>query len=90
VTDLKKPSVFLERRGYRQRRLRDVARMLPIFGGILWTIPLMWPERGDEAVGNATALQYIFGVWVLVIILTALIAYLIEPENDPVDRDGGG
>ena len=89
MTDKKKQSLFLERKGYRQRRLRDAARMMPVLGGILWTIPLMWPERGQNAVSNATALQYIFGIWVLVIVLSAVLARLIEPGSDPIELEGG-
>lgn len=85
----KKQSLFLERKGYRQRRLRDIARALPVLGGILWTIPLLWKEQGPDAVSNAAALQYIFGVWVLVILLTALVARLIEPGSDPIEQEGG-
>ena len=84
-----KQSLFLERKGYRQRRFRDIARVLPIAGGILWTIPLMWQDTGENAVSNATALQYIFGIWVLVIVLTALVARLIEPGSDPIESEGG-
>ena len=89
MTEQRTKSLFLERKGYRQRRLRDVARMLPILGGIFWTIPLMWRQQGDEAVSNATALQYVFGVWVLVIVLTAIVARLIEPGSDLIEREGG-
>ena len=49
----------------------------------------MWPERGQDAVSNATALQYIFGIWVLVIVLSAVLARLIEPGSDPIELEGG-
>lgn len=89
MTDKRTQSLFLERRGYRQRRLRDVARMLPVLGGVLWTIPLMWRQQGEDAVSNATALQYIFGVWVLVILITAVMSRLIEPGSDLIEKEGG-
>jgi len=63
--------------------------MLPILGGILWTIPLMWRQQGEEAVSNATALLYIFGVWVFVIFCTALVSRLIEPGSDLIEKEGG-
>lgn len=80
-------SQFLERKGYRQRRLRDVARMSPVVGGVLWTIPLFWKNGDPDGIGNATALLYIFGIWVLVIILTAIIARLIEPGSVPEEAE---
>ena len=89
MSDKRTQSLFLERKGYRQRRLRDVARMLPVLGGILWTIPLMWRQQGEEAVSNATALQYIFCVWVLVIGLTAVVARLTDTESDLIEKEGG-
>lgn len=81
---------FLERKGYRQRRLRDVARILPIVGGVLWTIPLLWSSDQSKGVSNASALIYIFGIWVFVILLTALIARLLEPGSEADYDDGTG
>jgi hypothetical protein len=34
--------VFLARRTYRQRRLADAARMLPLAAGVLMALPLLW------------------------------------------------
>ena len=80
-------SRFLERNGYRQRRLRDVARMLPIVGGIFWTIPLLWSENETNGVSNATALIYIFGIWIIVIVLTAIISKLLKPGAVPEETE---
>ncbi|KAA2313150.1 hypothetical protein DL237_15480 [Pseudooceanicola sediminis] len=38
--------LFLERRGYRQRRMTDAARVLPMLGLVLLAMPLLWPQ-GD-------------------------------------------
>lgn len=59
--------LFLERRGYRLRRMMDAVRLLPFLGLGLWLVPLLWP-RGDGAAGEAVvsgsvALRYVFGVW---------------------------
>ena len=80
MTERRTPPVFLERRSYRQRRVRDMARILPVLGLILWLIPLMWQEGSDDAVGNASAMQYIFGVWVLLILLAFVISRRIRSE----------
>ena len=61
-----KAPLFLERRRYRQRRLMDAVRVLPIFGVALWMIPLLWPARGaapNDEVTTSEALIYIFSVW---------------------------
>ncbi|CUH86174.1 hypothetical protein PH5382_00081 [Phaeobacter sp. CECT 5382] len=61
---------FVERRTYRRRRLMDIARLLPILGALLFTVPLMWPNPDpypapDTHGGMATsaAITYIFVVW---------------------------
>ncbi|MEC3860387.1 hypothetical protein VK792_03750 [Mesobacterium sp. TK19101] len=68
-----KPPVFVERQTYRQRRVMDAARMLPILGAFLWLLPLLWFSSGG---GPATsrAVLYIFGVWCLLIFGAALLS----------------
>lgn len=67
------PPVFVERQTYRQRRVMDAARMLPILGAFLWLLPLLWFSSGG---GPATsrAVLYIFGVWCLLIVGAALLS----------------
>ncbi len=76
-----KNAVFLERANYRQRRLRDASRLLPILGIVLWTIPLLW--RTDQAVGpsNSRMVIYIFGVWVTLIVASTLIARFLRSDE---------
>ncbi|NNE51075.1 MAG: hypothetical protein HKN30_01575 [Sulfitobacter sp.] len=78
--------LFLERRGYRMRRLMDVVRVLPFIGLGFWLIPLMWPQTPDPAEGVATSdtLRYIFGIWLVLIIVTFL---LWRRTKDFADRD---
>ncbi|EAQ45839.1 hypothetical protein MED193_05589 [Roseobacter sp. MED193] len=63
-------SPFVERRTYRRRRLMDIARLLPILGALLFTVPLMWPNPdpypapGNQAgMATSAAITYIFVVW---------------------------
>lgn len=74
--------LFLEQRSYRQRRLRDVARILPLLGIVLWLLPLLWPGSGEDAATTAAAVQYIFGVWIFLIGLTAWISTRLRPDRD--------
>ena len=65
------PSVFLERRSYRRRRMMDALRLLPILGGMLFMLPLFWPNAdgtGADAVPMSTAVIYVFVVWMLLIL----------------------
>ena len=69
-----KTAIFLERRGYRQRRLIDAVRLLPILGMILLALPLLWQAEESQSSFNADALIYVFGVWVLLIACSAFVS----------------
>ncbi len=76
--------LFLARAVYRQRRLRDAARLLPLVGFFLLMLPLMW---SDTAGAGRTAV-YVFGVWALLIGLAAYVAPgLAQPEADTPPED---
>ncbi|MEM1371116.1 MAG: hypothetical protein AAGG72_02690 [Pseudomonadota bacterium] len=78
----RQPPIFLERWSYRQRRMLDALRLLPVVGVMLWMLPLFWPtgtaETG-EPVMLSTALTYIFGVWVLLTLLCAALWRVLRP-----------
>ncbi|SEM51882.1 hypothetical protein SAMN04488003_101397 [Loktanella fryxellensis] len=82
---MSRPGLFLARDIYRQRRLRDAARMLPVLGAIVWLMPLMWRREPDEAGGTAAAVVFLFAGWALLIVLAALIARRLTPVA--VDAD---
>ncbi|MEM1375604.1 MAG: hypothetical protein AAGF78_14625 [Pseudomonadota bacterium] len=69
----KPPPVFLERAHYRRRRLSDAARTLPVVGGVLILLPLLWTQ-GLNGVSTVSAFLYIFGIWALMIALAIAIA----------------
>ncbi|MEL6915533.1 MAG: hypothetical protein AAFP13_13625 [Pseudomonadota bacterium] len=73
-----KPPVFLERASYRRRRIADAARVLPVFGGGLVMVPLIWAREGEGAVTTVDAFLYIFGIWALMIGLAAFMAPLLK------------
>jgi hypothetical protein len=60
--------LFLARASYRRRRIGDAARILPIIGGILWMVPLLWPVEGIAGVKTSSAMFYLFLVWMALII----------------------
>ncbi|MFD1508679.1 hypothetical protein [Lacimonas salitolerans] len=83
-----KPSpLFLERRSYRQRRLTDAARLIPVLGAVLWGIPLLW-QRGPEGIATSTAILYIFGVWLALAWLALMVSRNLD-EDAETDPDGG-
>jgi len=66
--------MFLERRGYRLRRMMDALRFLPFLGLALWMVPLLWPvsdvaaQDGAAPMPLSTALRYIFGIWAMLVL----------------------
>ena len=83
--------LFLERRSYRQRRLMDAARLLPLLAAVLWGVPLLWPRGGTEgAVSMSTAIRYLFGVWVVLAVLAFLISRKLADDGEGAPGDGEG
>ena len=68
-----KPPVFLERGNYRNRRFKDAARAVPLCGGVLVMLPMIWPQ-GGEGVSTVRAVLYIFGVWAIMIAVAFALA----------------
>ena len=81
--------IFVQRSNYRQRRLRDAARMVVYLGLVLWMVPLLWPtEMADNATQSRT-LVYIFCVWVLLVALAAGLSHRVwmAPKSGPSESD---
>ena len=82
--------VFLPPAGYRRRRVRDAARLLPVLGVVLLVVPLLW-TRSDQpgGVGNAAALIYVVAVWGGLIAGANLLSRLLRRDTeDDADEDG--
>ena len=82
--------VFLERASYRQRRLTDAARLMPVLGALLWAVPLLW-TRGESF--SSAALLYLFGVWIVLVVAAALLSRGmrgVDLTGGGVDLTGGG
>ena len=79
MSDTRHP-LFLERGSYRQRRLADAARMLPILGGVLLMLPLLWPRGADpDATPTSLAMIYIFGCWTALALAAFVLARWLDP-----------
>ena len=86
----KAPPIFLERRSYRQRRMLDALRLIPLFGLMLWTVPLFWSpstENPQDQMSMSDAVVYVFLIWVLLILMSASLSRVLRPS---LRRDNGG
>lgn len=82
---------FLERSSYRQRRLRDAARILPLFATVLMFLPLMWPRAEPDQSLTSTGMVYLFGLWAVLVIVAFALSRVLkfsspEDEGQGVDR----
>ncbi|MDZ7904970.1 MAG: hypothetical protein U5N55_03750 [Cypionkella sp.] len=71
--------LFLARANYRKRRLRDGARILPVFGAMLLCWPLLWPATAPQIVAHWL---FLFGAWAGLIAVAAVLSRgLADAEN---------
>ena len=78
--------LFLERGTYRRRRMMDAVKLIAFLGAGLWMVPVLWPhgDAGQSAsVPMSRAVFFIFGIWVLLIILSA---WLVRSLATPADQ----
>ncbi|WP_281984209.1 hypothetical protein [Thalassorhabdomicrobium marinisediminis] len=69
---------FLDRGSYRQRRLRDAARLMPVLGAVLMALPLMWPrDRPDQSL-TSSGIIYLFGLWAILVVLAFMLSRLLR------------
>jgi hypothetical protein len=82
--------LFLERRTYRQNRLQDAARLLPVLGLVLVFAPVF--IRGDAALMGGADLSnwlvYYFVVWIGLIVLTAFVSRALTRGDRAARTDG--
>tara|TARA_R110002110_G_scaffold140479_2_gene327782 strand:- start:1198 stop:1479 length:282 start_codon:yes stop_codon:yes gene_type:complete len=90
-----KQQMFLERKGYRMRRLMDAVRLVPILGLGLWMVPLLWshPDEPGGSVSISSALTYLFGVWFVligvVLVLWAKTRFIASETMAQTSDDAG-
>ncbi|GAW33730.1 hypothetical protein RA2_00773 [Roseovarius sp. A-2] len=80
--------VFLARRTYRRRRLADGARLLPVLGGVLFCLPLLW-KGGATLPGTAETMFYIFGLWAVLVVISGVISRHLRAGDADEGAAGG-
>jgi hypothetical protein len=82
-----KRPLFLARRSYRLRRLRDAARLLPLLGAFLMILPMLWGEGGDDIRATGRDAVYLFAVWGCLVVAALGLAIVLRPDVDGGDED---
>ena len=77
-----KHPLFVAQDGYRLRRAKDAARLLPALGAILILMPILWG-------GGATRLGiiFIFSVWSGLIIGAFILSRLLKDSDSKLGND---
>lgn len=60
----------------RRRRIKAALRLLPLLGLGLIAVPLLWRVRGAWEASDV--LVYLFGVWIGLILLGAVLAHALR------------
>lgn len=87
----KQTPVFVERRTYRRRRLADAARLMPVFGAVLFLVPMLWKGSPDEGGGASTAfvMFYLFLVWLALAAISGLLSHYLTDDTEEHGDEGG-
>jgi hypothetical protein len=85
----KRVALFLPRPEYRRRRLVDAARLLPVFGGFLILLPILWAPGDGQVRATAWDGIYLFAIWAVLVGLAAWLApRLAGAVDDGTTVDG--
>ena len=77
--------LFLARHAYRQRRVVDAARILPIFGAVLLCQPMLWSLPEDGTVSTTYVIRFLFISWFGLIVLAAVVSRRLRDPSDDTD-----
>lgn len=82
MSERRRPGLFVEQRSYRQRRLRDAARLLPVLLAVLVAVPAYWLAGDDAAGGTGTRSVgiYLFAIWGVAVAAAALLALALGDD----------
>lgn len=82
--------VFVERKTYRRRRMADGARMLPILGGLLFCMPLLWAVGSPPK--TTVTMLYLFVIWIALSVISAVISRHLHDDasGSQKDAENGG
>jgi len=76
--------LFLQTDGYRLRRLTDALRFLPFVGVFFVVVPGIMLS-GNMPKSLSGVVLYFFGVWMALILITALLTRLLTRRSEKSD-----
>lgn len=79
--------MFLGRIPYRRRRLRDAARLLPVFGAFLFILPALWSPPGEGQRLLSGDVVYFFIAWAILVLVAAAFAPGLSAAEDEEEDD---
>ena len=79
--------MFLARLPYRRRRLRDAARLLPVFGIFLFILPVLWSPASSGQRLLSGDVVYFFITWAILILIAAAFAPGLSAAEDEEEDD---
>ena len=79
--------LFLGRIPYRRRRLRDAARLLPMFGAFLMILPVMWAPADGAPRMTSGDVVYFFVIWAVLVAVAAAFAPGLSAGEGRADED---
>lgn len=74
--------IFVARKGYRRRRMRDAVRILPVLGAFLLMIPLLWSGEDGGNPSTRVGYVYLFVIWALLIVSAAWLSRHLDRDVD--------
>lgn len=84
-----KRALFLAPQNYRQRRLRDAARLLPVLAVFLIFLPMLWGGQSSDLRQTGPDVIYLFVVWFALIIAAAILARHLQRDDAPPPKNKG-
>ncbi len=84
--------LFVGHHTYRRRRMVDAARVLPLLGVALLSLPVLWRTPDGQGLPTTHLMGYVFGVWLLLALgaagLSGYLAARDDRDEDPPEADG--
>lgn len=66
----------------------DAARLLPILGFLLVMVPILWGS-GEARPSTSSAILYLFGVWVVLVVLAFIVSARLRHYSEDVTKAKG-